>query len=80
MLRPPLKRGGHVVLDLCSAVDGGKRGEAVRQTVSRLGSERVLGGRGAYRLARGLGWGDLWPADYQARLPLQKGGASRKGV
>ncbi|KAL6784836.1 hypothetical protein ACKKBF_B03425 [Auxenochlorella protothecoides x Auxenochlorella symbiontica] len=79
VLRPPLKRGGHVVLDLCSAVESGARGEAVRQTVSRLGSERVLGGRGAYRLARGLGWGDLWPADYQDRLPLQRGGAWKKG-
>ncbi|KFM28604.1 Rsm22-cox11 tandem protein 1, mitochondrial [Auxenochlorella protothecoides] len=79
VLRPPLKRGGHVVLDLCSAVESGARGEAVRQTVSRLGSERALGGRGAYRLARGLGWGDLWPADYQDRLPLQRGGAWKKG-
>lgn len=70
VLRPPIKRGGHVVVDLCAATAGGARGEAVRQIVSRLGSERELGGRAAYRLARGLRWGDLWPAGYQAKLPM----------
>ncbi|KAK2080755.1 hypothetical protein QBZ16_000609 [Prototheca wickerhamii] len=70
VVRPPLKKAKHVVVDLCSAADeAAGRGELVRQVVARLGSERRLGGRGAYRLARELRWGDLWPHHYQANLP-----------
>ena len=73
VVRPPLKKAKHVVVDLCSAADGAAgRGELVRQVVARLGSERRLGGRGAYRLARELRWGDLWPHHYQANLPSTK--------
>jgi ribosomal protein RSM22 (predicted rRNA methylase) len=48
IIKHPLKRGGHVVLDLCTS-----RGTAERLTVSRRDKER-------YREARVAKWGDLW--------------------
>lgn len=78
VIRTPRKRSGHVVLDLCSAAPpaeggrqpgGGQRGGfLVRQVVSRAAARRDAGGTAAYRLARNLRWGDLWPLDYQARF------------
>lgn len=73
VIRAPRKRSGHVVLDLCSAAapgsssDGGpQHGVLLRQVVSRAASQRDAGGTAAYRLARKLRWGDLWPHHYQA--------------
>ena len=50
IIKHPLKRGGHVVLDLCTS-----EGTAERVVVSRRDKER-------YREARGAKWGDLWMA------------------
>ncbi|GAB4820160.1 hypothetical protein N2152v2_007206 [Parachlorella kessleri] len=72
VLRTPRKRGGHVVLDLCSAVQAGGAaapgGLLLRQIVSRGSAQRLLGGPAPYRLARSVRWGDLWPLHYQRRL------------
>lgn len=78
VIRTPRKRSGHVVLDLCSAAPPAEDqrqagpdqpvGFLVRQVVSRAAARRGAGGTAAYRLARSLRWGDLWPLDYQARF------------
>eukprot|EP00850_Spirogloea_muscicola_P003336 SM000013S26505 [mRNA] locus=s13:770355:775052:- [translate_table: standard] len=57
VVRPPLRRGGHVILDVCAAADaGGRSGALVRSIVSR-----GRGGSARYRRARHTRWGDLWP-------------------
>ena len=48
VIKHPLKRGGHVVLDLCTSL-----GRAERIVVSRRDKE-------AYRDARDAKWGDVW--------------------
>lgn len=48
IIRHPLKRSGHVILDLCTGA-----GSLERIVVSRRDRE-------AYRKARGAKWGDLW--------------------
>ena len=74
LVRPPRKRSGHVVLDVCSAMDargrhlGGDRGALLRQIVSKGKSVRATGGTAAFRMARNARWGDRWPADWQRRL------------
>lgn len=76
LCRPPRKRGGHVVLDLCSAgqtegaVDHG-RGVLLRQVLTRGEREGLIGPMG-YRLARKARWGDLWPLSYQRLGRLAK--------
>lgn len=71
MLRAPRKRPGHVVLDVCSAMDekgrylGGKEGVLLRQIVSRSHSLHVVGGSEPYKMAKSSRWGDMWPAFYQ---------------
>jgi ribosomal protein RSM22 (predicted rRNA methylase) len=74
LIRTPRKRSGHVVLDLCSAAPAcgssqraasPGRGVLLRQVVSRAAARREAGGTAAYRLARSLRWGDLWPQHYQ---------------
>lgn len=69
IIRPPRKRGKHVVLDLCSAgqregVTDHSRGVLLRQVLSRSERDGLLGPMG-YRLARKARWGDLWPLSYQ---------------
>ncbi|KAL6762079.1 hypothetical protein V8C86DRAFT_1778904, partial [Haematococcus lacustris] len=69
IIQPPKRKGGHVILDMCTAAtvagprdacssDGGP--QIVRQTVSKA---RVLGRHAepAYALAKSASWGDLWP-------------------
>lgn len=68
VIRTPRKRSGHVVVDLCSAADAsgsGQEGMLLRQVVSKAAAKRDVGGTAAYRLARRLRWGDLWPHHYQ---------------
>jgi len=48
IIKHPLKKGGHVVIDLCTS-----EGSAKCLVVSRRDKER-------YREARGAKWGDLW--------------------
>ena len=70
LIRAPLKRKGHILLDYCSAggcskscgkngnVDDGK-GRIIRQKVSRGWSARVA--PGSYSAARKARWGGMWP-------------------
>ena len=53
---PPLKRRGHVILDLCTP-----SGQVERWTVPRSFSKQ------AYRDARKSKWGDLWPLGAKCR-------------
>ena len=70
LIRAPLKRKGHILLDYCSAggcskscsknsnTDEGK-GRIIRQKVSRGWSARVA--PGCYSAARKARWGGMWP-------------------
>lgn len=53
LARPPLKRTGHVVLDLCTP-----QGTFERRVASKGNCKAVPG---AYRAARKARWGALWP-------------------
>ncbi|KAM3421858.1 37S ribosomal protein S22 [Cercospora zeina] len=55
---PPLKRTGHVILDLCTP-----SGTLERWTVPRSFSKQ------AFRDARKLNWGDLWALGAKTRVP-----------
>lgn len=74
LLRPPRKRSGHVILDMCSSMDtrgrylGGREGVLLRQVVSRRLGFRMRGAAGAYQSARRARWGGLWPLQYQRAL------------
>jgi ribosomal protein RSM22 (predicted rRNA methylase) len=70
---PPLKRAGHVILDVCTP-----SGTLERWTVPRSFSRR------AFRDARKSNWGDLWALGAKSRimryLKPVKGQMARKGV
>ncbi|KAF2211070.1 hypothetical protein CERZMDRAFT_112876 [Cercospora zeae-maydis SCOH1-5] len=55
---PPLKRQGHVIIDLCTPA-----GTLERWTVPRSFSKQ------AFRDARKLNWGDLWALGAKTRVP-----------
>ncbi|KAL2037874.1 hypothetical protein N7G274_009349 [Stereocaulon virgatum] len=55
---PPIKRRGHVILDLCTPA-----GKIERWTVPRSFSKQ------AYRDARKSKWGDLWALGAKTRIP-----------
>lgn len=57
LVRPPLKRHGHVILDVCAP-----SGSLERFTVSKSH------GRQVYYDARKSEWGDLWPHVPQSRI------------
>ena len=57
-VRPPLKRRGHVILDLCTPA-----GKIERWTVPKSF------GKQAYRDARKSQWGDLWALGAKIRVP-----------
>lgn len=57
-VQPPLKRRGHVVLDLCTPA-----GRIERWTVPKSFSKQ------AYRDARKSQWGDLWALGAKSRVP-----------
>lgn len=67
LIRAPLKRKGHVLIDYCSTgcsgcdgkPVGGTKGRIIRQKVSRGWSARVA--PGCYSAARKARWGGLWP-------------------
>ena len=65
----PLKRRGHVTLDVCTSV-----GSVERWTVPKSFS------RQAYRDARKASWGDLWALSAKTKIPrnLRLGGAGTK--
>ncbi|KAK4495055.1 hypothetical protein PRZ48_013382 [Zasmidium cellare] len=58
LILPPIKRKGHVILDLCTPA-----GTLERWTVPRSFS------RQAYRDARKASWGDLWALGAKTRIP-----------
>jgi ribosomal protein RSM22 (predicted rRNA methylase) len=66
---PPLKRPGHVTVDLCTPA-----GKIDRWTISKSFSKT------AYRDARKASWGDLWALGAKTRVPrnLQLGGERSK--
>jgi ribosomal protein RSM22 (predicted rRNA methylase) len=86
LLRPPRQRSGHVLLDVCSAVDargrhlGGGEGVLLRQVVSKGGAARATRGPAAFKLARRVRWGDLWPLHFQQRLPAAAPPATGAGA
>jgi ribosomal protein RSM22 (predicted rRNA methylase) len=77
IIRPPRKRGGHIVLDVCTGRCGGSSSEQseqqaaiVRHTVARSDAHKWMGSAG-YELAKSANWGDLWPAAYDANEKQQ---------
>lgn len=63
VVRPPRKKSGHVVLDLCSAGSSASAKPRLQQHIVSRASHRL--GIPLYRLARKLRWGDLWPLPEQ---------------
>jgi len=74
VLRPPRKRKGHVMIDLCSVLDeyGADLGEneatIIRQTISKAKAKSFWGSDEVYRASRRVRWGDSWPAIFQAGI------------
>lgn len=64
IIRRPLRRGRHVVLDLCVAAKDQRSGQVERHIVAHSDRRKVWLGPAAYRLARHAQWGDLWPSIY----------------
>jgi ribosomal protein RSM22 (predicted rRNA methylase) len=58
IVRAPLKRKGHVIVDYCSRGDNGQ-GRIVRQRLGKLGTKKVAPGQ--YAAARKSRWGGFWP-------------------
>ena len=56
LVRPPIKRSRHVILDMCSA-----NGELDRHIVARSSAWEGGVGKQGYKAARKSKWGDLWP-------------------
>ena len=56
LVRPPIKRSRHVILDMCSA-----DGVLDRHIVARSHSWEGSVGKQGYKAARKSKWGDLWP-------------------
>ena len=58
IVRAPLKRKGHVLVDYCAAGADGS-GTIVRHRLGKLGASRIAPGQ--YAAARKARWGGLWP-------------------
>jgi hypothetical protein len=58
IIRPPMIRKGHVVMDVCNAA-----GTFERKVISKNFNEDEM----QYKRARKLAWGDLWP--FPTRIP-----------
>ena len=72
LIRAPIKKKGHILVDYCSGgctgcseLDG-TQGRIIRQKVSRGWSHKVA--PGCYAAARKSRWGGLWP-DLSQRMP-----------
>lgn len=69
IVRPPRKRGGHVILDLCVAHDSAdgsgpqQSGQLERHIVAKSDAKKWMG-RAAYKMVQQANWGDLWPTFY----------------
>ena len=55
MVRPPIKRSGHVIVDLCDA-----EGQLSRQIIAKSNAWEGGVGKSGYKAARKSKWGDLW--------------------
>lgn len=64
VVRKPLTLDRHVILDLCVAAPDQRSGALERHIVARSDRKQPWIGPAAYRLARALRWGDLWPSVY----------------
>jgi len=66
LVRPPLKKKGHVIIDFCSGENMGEGdGQIIRHRVARGKISKVA--PGTYISARKARWGGLWP-DISSRL------------
>jgi ribosomal protein RSM22 (predicted rRNA methylase) len=63
MVRPPIKRSGHVIVDLCDA-----DGKLSRQIIAKSNAWEGGVGKSGYKAARKSKWGDLWAYDDPRRL------------
>ena len=76
IVRPPLKRTHHVLLDICTP-----QGALERRVPSK---GKLLGVPGAYRAARKAAWGGWWPNWVARKAPHRDaalaGGAEARGV
>lgn len=61
VIRPPRKKRGHVVLDLCCSSGPADRGPP--QLQKQFLSKGSLKDAALYRMVRKLRWGDLWPLE-----------------
>jgi Predicted rRNA methylase len=62
IIRSPIKKRGHVIIDYCSSTtdqDGSQAGRIVRSKVSRAKSSRYA--PGMYSSSRKARWGGFWP-------------------
>ena len=59
LIRAPIKKRGHVIIDFCGASDEGSDGRIVRHRVSRGWCGKVA--PGMFTAARKARWGGLWP-------------------
>ena len=82
IIRPPRRRGKHVILDVCpaaaasdgaqqpgstsTAADGSVSSGRLERHVVAKSDARKAMGPAGYRIAQKAGWGDLWPAPYMA--------------
>ena len=58
IIRAPLKRKGHILVDYCASGDENK-GRIVRHRIGKAGSSKIAPGQ--YAAARKARWGGLWP-------------------
>ena len=63
MVRPPIKKSGHVIIDLCTM-----EGNLSRHVVARSSAWEGGVGKSGYKAARKSKWGDLWPYGDPRRL------------
>ena len=63
MVRPPIKRSGHVIVDLCDA-----DGKLSRQIIAKSNAWEGGVGKSGYKAARKSKWGDLWAYDDPRKL------------
>jgi Mitochondrial small ribosomal subunit Rsm22 len=70
VVRKPLTLNRHVVLDLCVAAPDQRAGALERHIVARSDRKQPWLGPAAYRLARAMSWGDLWPSVYHRNVKV----------
>ena len=71
IIRAPIKKKGHIVVDYCSVNKGNvdKDGRIIRHKVSKGFSSRVVPGQ--FQAARKARWGGLWPDLSSATVDLE---------